>query len=93
MKCPVCGYENKEIDYFEIINNLKKDFYKKNGNEATHLIVGIEEYYNMENSKTIIDRLIYIKDTVSNGALGSYILGLKVIKTKDIKGMRIGYFS
>jgi len=89
MKCKKCGYEDS-IDYFVLINKLKEQFEIKVGVEPTHLIVSIEEYYKIENSKELLDRLKYIKDTTKT-VLGSYIAGLKVIKTQNIKGIKVAY--
>lgn len=88
-KCPECGYE-EPIDYFTYINKLKEQYELKTGMEATHLIVDVEEYYKIENSEELLKRLIYVKDT-SQGVLGSYLVGLKVIKTQNIKGIKVGY--
>jgi len=89
MKCEKCGYE-KPLDYFVLINKLKEEFELKNGLEPTHLIVSINDYYKMENSEDLLKRLIYIKDT-TQGIVGNYILGLRIIKTQSIEGIKVAY--
>jgi hypothetical protein len=79
-----------EMDYFKLINELKKQFELKTGLEPTHLIVSIEEYYNIENSSSLLERLKYIRDT-TQGLLGEYILGLRIIKTNNIGGIKVAY--
>lgn len=90
-KCPTCGYK-KPIDYFKAINKLKEQFELETGLEPTHLIVGIEDYYKMENSDNLLQRLIYVKDT-SQGVVGSQILGLKILKTRNIERIKVGYLQ
>ena len=80
-----------EIDYFKLICDLKEEFELKFGIDATHLIIGIEDFYNMEKSQNLIDRFKYIRDTVSMGVLGGYIAGLFIIKTQSIKGIKVAY--
>ena len=87
--CPTCGNE-KPIDYFTYINKLKEKYELKTGLEPTHLIVDINNYYKMENSEDLLKRLIYVKDT-TQGVLGNYIAGLKIIKTQNIEGIKVGY--
>ena len=88
-KCPECGYE-EPVDYFKLINKLKEQYELKTGFEPTHLIASIKECYNIENSDELLERLIHIKDT-TKGLLGSYLCGLKVIKTQNIEGIKVGY--
>ena len=68
-KCPKCGYE-EPIDYFELINKLKDEYTLKVGFEPTHLIISIEEYDKMENCKSVIDRLVYIKFDTTKKIIG-----------------------
>ena len=86
-KCPKCGYK-KPIDYFVLINKQKEEYESKTGLEPTHIIVNINEYYKMENSESLLERLIYIKDT-TQGVLGTHICGLKVVKTQSIRGIKV----
>lgn len=88
IKCPVCGYE-EPIDYFVEISKLREKYEEQTGLEATHLIIGFKDYYKMENSKALFDRLKYVKDT-TQGVLGTYIVGLQIIKTQSIEGYMVG---
>ena len=88
MKCEACA-KKMEIDYFEVINELIHQYGKKLDVEANHLIIGIKEMFELESSNSLLKRLKYIK--TSQGLLGTYILGLKVIVSKDIKGMHVAY--
>jgi len=85
-KCKECG-QRIEIDYFNLISKLKKEYYDCYGFEATHLIISMDQYFDLENSQGLIDRLKYVKDT--SNPLGSYILGLKIVKTSDIDGLAV----
>lgn len=77
------------IDYFKLICDLKENFEEVYGMEASHLIVGYHQYYDMERSESLFERFKYIKDVTVNGVVGNYIAGLRVIKTQSIEGIYV----
>lgn len=80
----------RDVDYFRLINELKEKFELETSLQPTHLFVNVKEYYKIENSESLLARLIHIKDT-TQGVLGHYILGLKVVKCINFEGIRVGY--
>ena len=79
---------SEEIDYYELVSKLKHKFEEKYYIEPTHLILGLEDYRKMDMSPSLLERLKYIKDT-THGVVGRYLAGMKVIRTINMKGIRV----
>jgi len=88
--CKNCGQKlnNDDVKYFEIIAKMRQDFEHKYGENPTHIILGIDDYYNIENSADLLDRLIGIKDT-TKGLIGTTLMGMRVIKSADFEGISV----
>ena len=77
----------EDIDYYALISELKYKFEEKYHTEPTHLIVGLKEYMDIDLSPSLFERLKYVKDT-TQGVLGKFIAGMKVLKCTNFRGIR-----
>jgi len=74
-------------DWFDQILKAKNKYLQKFGYEPNTILINLVDCEGLENE--IIDKLKYIRDTISSEPLGTYLLGLKVIKTLDIEKFKV----
>ena len=79
----------EDIDYYKLVSELRNEFEERYALEPTHLIVGTEDYYKMDMSPSLYEKLKYIKDT-TQGVVGSILAGMRVIKSSNMKGIKVG---